>query len=332
MIRRVDIYIEGNVVGDYEKIELFSDEKIVINSSIQNVQDISKVFTDFSQSFTIPASPTNNRIMHHFYESDIDVDLDSTTQQPLWNPNYKRRAFIEIDTVPFRSGKIALEKAQVVNNKVESYTLGFYGDLVSLKDVFGTLKLSDLDFSYYDINYSYSAVKTAITDTSLLRQVRFPLISSDRVWTYGDSSSNDITTNTGSIKYTELFPALSVRAIMSTIQDYFGITFTGNFLSGSNDRYFNLFLWLKNAESYNNSTNAMPVDFISAEVSLKSGSTQMVYEGVGTQVSNLDMIKNEIIFNKIGSYAYYDFSVIDVFFQSTTTCIAYFELYKNGIY
>ena len=44
------------------RIELFQDEKISLTSSIQNVNDISKVFTDYSQSFTIPASDNNNKI------------------------------------------------------------------------------------------------------------------------------------------------------------------------------------------------------------------------------------------------------------------------------
>lgn len=329
MIRKVDIYIEGNVVGDYEKIELFSDEKIVINSSIQNIQDISKVFTDFSQSFTIPASPTNNRIVHYFYESDIDIDLDSTTQKPLWNPNYKRRAFIEIDKVPFRSGSIAIEKAQVVNNKIESYTIGFYGDLTSLKDTFGSLKLSDLDFSSYDIAYSYSNVKTAITDSDPTRNLRFPLISSDRVWTYGDSSSNDITTNTGSINYTELFPALKVSAIFSVIQNYFGITFTGNFISSVNTRWSNLFLWLKNSETFVNTTGAKRFDFTLAQVTkgyAGSVNTQN-YVISGTTYDPYLSLVGDTIFLPKGTQ-----SELKLMFNTSNSCTVYFEVYKNGIY
>ena len=50
----------------YNRIELFDDEKISVTSSIQNVNDISKVFTDYSQSFTIPASANNNEIFRHW--------------------------------------------------------------------------------------------------------------------------------------------------------------------------------------------------------------------------------------------------------------------------
>ena len=59
-MRQVQVYIEGN------KIELFEDEQINVTSSVQNINDISKVFTDFSQSFTVPASTVNNQIFKHF--------------------------------------------------------------------------------------------------------------------------------------------------------------------------------------------------------------------------------------------------------------------------
>ena len=48
--------------GIARRIELFSDEKISVTSSVQDIADISKTFTDFSQSFTVPATPNNNYI------------------------------------------------------------------------------------------------------------------------------------------------------------------------------------------------------------------------------------------------------------------------------
>jgi hypothetical protein len=72
MKRRIQVFIEPVIdSGDYLQLELFNDEQIVVNSSVQNISDISKVFTDFSQSFTVPASAINNAIFKHFYQSDI---------------------------------------------------------------------------------------------------------------------------------------------------------------------------------------------------------------------------------------------------------------------
>ena len=59
MKQDVQLYVKG------QRLDLFQDETIQVTSSIQNVKDISKVFTDFSQSFSVPASRTNNNVFQH---------------------------------------------------------------------------------------------------------------------------------------------------------------------------------------------------------------------------------------------------------------------------
>ena len=293
MIRRVQIYIEGNVVGDYEQIELFNDEKIIVNSSIQNLQDISKVFTDFSQSFTIPASPTNNRIMHHFYESDIDIDTDANGV-PLWNPNVRRNAFIEIDFTPFRSGKIALEKANIVNGKVESYTIGFYGSVINLKDKFGKDKLSDLDLSFLDIPYTFNNVRDIIKGISSYTSIKFPLISSKRLWSYGNSTTTDISINGGAINYTELFPALKISSILAAIENKYVLNFTGNFLL--NNRFTNAYLWCKNTETFSVTTGdvSLSIGSYNKQDGLTTIYNQTTDDGT-VYMNNVNGVKDSIV-------------------------------------
>jgi len=103
-MRQVQVYIEG------QKIELFEDEQINVTSSVQNINDISKVFTDFSQSFTVPASTVNNQIFKHFYQTDIGDPYNPST---LFDHNIRRNALIEIDLTTFRRGKISIEKANI---------------------------------------------------------------------------------------------------------------------------------------------------------------------------------------------------------------------------
>lgn len=238
-MRKVDVYIE--VIADsnnYEKLELFNDEEIQINSSIQNVQDLAKVYTDFTQSFTIPASPHNNRLFEHFYQSDVDAND---------NPNIRRNAFIEIGTIPFRSGKISIESSNIVKGRVESYSITFYGDLTSLKDKFGDKTLKDLDLRSYGMNYSGSNVRGRIINT-VSNDLEFPLITSKRHWTYGLGTSTCIDTTAGAIVYNELFPALKVKRIFEAIQNDFNVSFNSNFF---NQKLFTeLFLWLKNGKDF----------------------------------------------------------------------------------
>ena len=239
-MRSVQIYIEGERDSEnYSEVELFNDENININLSVQNIQDISKVFTDFSQSFTVPASPVNNRIFKHFYESSVVLEPTIIDQR------LRRNAYIEIDRVPFRSGKIQLEKANLVNGQPESYSITFYGDLLTLKDLFSEDKLSDLIFEDYDHTYTGAEVYNRITDGATNYDVRYPLISSKEVWTYGDATSTDISTTSGRIDYTELFPAIKVARIFDVIESTYGINFNGLFLTDK--RFTDLFLLAKNS-------------------------------------------------------------------------------------
>jgi len=243
-MRSVQVYIEGR------RLELFQDEQISVNSSVQNIADISKVFTDFSQSFTVPASPYNNEIFEHFYQSDVDGTIDH---------NIRRRAKIEIDLTDFRRGKIQLEKANLKDGQVESYTITFYGDIRTLKDAFGEDKLNNLDLTSLEFAYDGTEIYNRITDTATDYDVRYPLIANTRFWTYGDATAEDITTNGGAIQYDELFPAVKVSKLFEAIENTYGLTFTGTFLT--DPRFTKCFLFGKNTNEWQFITEAQDIDF-----------------------------------------------------------------------
>jgi hypothetical protein len=236
----------------YERIELFNDEKINVTLSVQNISDISKTFSDFSQSFTIPGSVVNNKIFEHFYQNDVDGTIDH---------NLKRPAYIEIDYVPFRRGVISLEKANMKNGLVDNYSISFYGQLTNLKDIFGEVKLNQLDYSNVAFTYNATNVLSRITDTATDYDVRFPLIANSRLWTYADGGAEDITQNANAIAYTELFPAVKVAKIFEAMQSYFNVTFVGDFFT--DERFTKLFLEAKNATNFTFITEPQDVDFIS---------------------------------------------------------------------
>jgi len=232
-MRGVSVYIEG------QKIDLFDDEQISIKSTQQNIQDISKVFTDFSQSFHIPASVNNNAIFNHFYQNDLTQTIDQ---------NIRRAAFIEIDLTTFREGQISLEKSEVKDNKAHSYQVTFYGNLTSLKDKFGSDKLVDLNYlNSLKHDFTPTEVKNRITDGSTDFKIRYPLIF-DRNVTYNDGASTDLNSNDGAVRYNELFPAIKLIQMLAAITSKYGVAFQGSFLSTK--RFTNAFLLCQNAESF----------------------------------------------------------------------------------
>ena len=238
-MRQVQVYIEG------KKIELFEDEQINVTSSVQNINDISKVFTDFSQSFTVPASTVNNAIFQHFYQSDVG---DVQTGASLIDHNIRRNALIEIDLTTFRRGKIQIEKSNIKNGMAENYQLTFYGEIRTLKDLFGEDKLNQLDLSGLEFAYNGTEIYNRITDLATDYDVRYPLIASSRYWTYKNAGPEDITQSAHAIQYDELFPAVKISKLFDAIQNDYAVTFTGTFLSDA--RFTNVFLYAKNTNDY----------------------------------------------------------------------------------
>jgi hypothetical protein len=304
MERKVQIYIEG------ERLELFNDEKINVNSTVQNIADIAKVFTDFSQSFTVPATPKNNAIFEHFYANEVDGTL---------NYNLRRDAFIEIDLSSFRTGKIQLEKSEIKNLYTDSYTLTFYGDVRSLKDRFSEDKLSQLDYSAYTHPYTGAEVLDRVTDIGMTYDVRYPLISSKRVWQYDEPTTplDNIDTIDGRIFYDELFPAIKVARVFDVLEATYGVTFSGSWLQ--TQRFQQLFMLCKNANSF---TNLTPTERIDITAQSNPSSFDDIYS-----VANDNAI-----------YTYQDtelgdgehFMYMDI--QSLSQpCTYYIDAYRNGV-
>tara|TARA_R110002020_G_scaffold97546_6_gene232526 strand:+ start:2121 stop:4442 length:2322 start_codon:yes stop_codon:yes gene_type:complete len=297
-MRKVQLYINNQLV------DLFDDEKIEITSSIQNIQDISKVYTDFSQSFTVPCSDNNNAIFDFFYNNDV---ANST-----FIAKERADARIEINHSPFRKGQVQLEGSEIKNNQADSYKITFFGDVVTLKDLFGDAKLSDLDYTDIAFNYSGSNVNDRIQNTADL-DVRFPLISSNRVWVYGGGGSNDISNASYPIVFSELFPAIKDKAIIDLIKDKYTVNFTSQFLDSS---YFNKsFTWWKNkAEDLSVVSEALPLLFNDT--------------ASGSNLTNNQAVINYI---PITGNTSYSFQNVIVTITSTTPNVSYYiDVYLNG--
>lgn len=235
----IDELIDDVLTPISKRIELFADETITITSSIQNFNDLGKIFTDYSKSFTVPASAVNNKIFSHWYENSVSDGFDQRKK-------YFGR--IEIDDIPFRFGKFQLEKADKKDNMIESYTINFTGNLTQLKDRFKDDKLNSLDYSELNFDYNLTNIGNILYSGTLNPYVALPLIGGDRRFECGTASAFDITTTAGEIDTRTLFPAIPVWKIFEYIQSAYGLTFSGVFLESI--VFKKLWLYLKNAEKF----------------------------------------------------------------------------------
>ena len=222
MKREVQLYIQDT------RVDLFKDETISITDSIQNISDISKVFTPFSQQFSLPASSVNNKLFKHYYNFDIQDGFDA---------RFQVTARIEINQVPFRSGKIRLDGVSMKNNLPYAYKVIFFGEPSSLNDTFGDEDLSSLNaLSAYDILYTgtdfLNAFKTGLQSstnpatTTANRNIVVPLILLENYYTYDTATStNKLKTASFTNLKTDLKPAIKLKRIIEAIQTQYDLTF-----------------------------------------------------------------------------------------------------------
>tara|TARA_B110000285_G_scaffold203670_1_gene240006 strand:+ start:28738 stop:31788 length:3051 start_codon:yes stop_codon:yes gene_type:complete len=248
---QLQLYIEG------QEVEMFKDESFTLTQSIQDIRDISKIFTDFTKTFNVPASKNNNKIFKHFYNFNI-LGFDARK---------KKESTLLMNYKPFKEGKIKLEGVQLKNNEPETYKLTFYGNLVNLKDVLGEDLLSGLvNLEYFNFEYTDTNIKEYLSTgkdvdffgETIDKGLVFPLITVRSRLIYDTSAGN--TDKIKNVNYlgsnvnkglplNELKPALRLYSIIKAIEvQYAELEFDRSFFSTTNTAFYGLYLWLHNKE------------------------------------------------------------------------------------
>ena len=249
-MQKVQVYIGS------DRLDLFSDETLSINQSIQNIRDIAKIFTEFTQTFSVPASQNNNKIFKHYYNYNIVGGFDA---------RQKSSASIELNYIPWKSGFIALNGVDLKNNVAHTYRVTFYGETINLKDILGDDMLSNLaPLASENLLYDSSTVQAKLQadPTNTSTKIIAPLITHTSRLTYESGSTDtegknlayNTTTNypKRGLLYSDLKYAIRVDTIIQAIQSYYttanlfpsNIVFSDDFFNTSNANYYNLFMWL----------------------------------------------------------------------------------------
>lgn len=233
---KVGVYIQG------ERLDLYEDESISVKQVTQDLKDISKVFGDFSQTFNIPASRNNNRILKNWFNADIDNGFDA---------RLRVSGRITINTIDFKLGKFRLDSSEVENNRPKNYKLTFFGNVIKIKDLIGEDYLKDLDWlDNFNHAYDGGVVKDGLTDgldftvdsVTYNDAVIYPMISYKRQWFFNSDASDDTGTDqlvniayasgkSNGIVSGNLKPAIRLYLIVKAIEEKYGITFNSPFFN-----------------------------------------------------------------------------------------------------
>ena len=266
-MQQVQLYIND------KRVEMFDYESVSITDSLKNVKDVSKIFTEYSQTFSLPASRVNNKVFSHYYNSDIEDGFDARIRVP---------ARLELNSIPFKSGYIKLEGVDLKDNKANKYRVTFFGNTITLKELLGEDLLSSLswleNFSFkengdallYDADdietYLTTEVSKTVDSVSYVNPIQVPLIThSQRLYydstqghSHDDNHSGNVYHEQGSghehgVKWNELKYALKLNIIIKAIEKKYTIAngysqnlvFSDDFfqLETSND-FSDLYMWL----------------------------------------------------------------------------------------
>ena len=243
-MQKLVLYI-GNqgVYTEEQRVDLFKDESVSFTQTIQNVKDIKKIFTEFTKTFAVPASKRNNKIFEHYYNFNVSNGFDA---------RIKVDAALELNDIPYKTGKIALTGVDLKNNLAHTYKITFYGNTVDLKDILGESQLSTLSsLSQYNTNYNFNTVLATMQSAQFSGDLLVPLIThTDRLKydtssnTYGNLYFRNLFGNTG-VSWFQFKYALRLKSIIDAIQIDYPITFSDDFFNNSSNTDFNnLFMWL----------------------------------------------------------------------------------------
>ena len=256
-MQKLQLYISN------QRIDLFKDEQVSFNQSIQNIKDPAKIFTEFTQTFTVPASKTNNQVFKHYYNFNV-VNPNNLTLS-AFDARSKVDANIELNNVAFKQGYIRLDGVDLKLNKAYAYRITFFGETVNIKDILREDKLGVLsDLNQYNLTYDATNIKAKLQNTS--NAILCPLITSganhgepsknfSRLYydsqTHGTNNGNLYWhtgggSNQNGVYWKDLKYAIRLYEIIEAIENNpnYNLTFTRDFFSTTNAEFYNLHMWL----------------------------------------------------------------------------------------
>jgi len=302
----IQLFIEDNDGSDV-RVDLFKDESVTITQTIQNVRDIGSIFTDFTRTFNIPASPNTNKLFKHYYNSDI-VGSDNTLIS-AFDARNRKNSRIELNHTPFKKGQIRLDGVFLKDNKPNSYKITFFGNTVKLSTLMGDDTLSALDLSAFNTVYTAGQIKSKLQNP--ISDFIVPIITHTRRLVYNSGSTtysgivDNIAKTAGdnkALSLKELKYALRVHKIIEAIQTKYDLTFSDDFLNTTNTPYYNLYMWLHRksgdvgtdsqvVEPFSQAINTFQTGTFSAGASYDS---QVISNGSKLTVSGNDNINFEL--------------------------------------
>ena len=194
----------NKLIIEGKEADLKADERIKLTRQVNDLREVKNKRTDFTNQFTLPYTPANNKIFEHVrvYSSTSTTPYRYLDCQLLLN-GYP----VTIE------GKIVLDKTDK-----RGYRVTVYAGLFNLFDELKNKKLSELDLSEYSHFITLSEVTSRNSNNT---NIFYPLFNDG----YGIN---------GNVNIKNLFPFIKNSVLVSKMFNGIGFNVAGDFLNTDN--------------------------------------------------------------------------------------------------
>jgi hypothetical protein len=140
--------------NEYLSLDLYDDIDIPLTYTILDIREPEKRKTNFSKTIKLPGTKNNNRIFNHIYE---------VSGSSKFNPNIRKEVIIIQGGVQVMRGNMQLKSINRKDQNFIDYDVLISGDFTSLFADVGVSKLSDLDLTEWEHEWSAENVKSTWT-------------------------------------------------------------------------------------------------------------------------------------------------------------------------
>ena len=214
----------GGAFNELLPVDLFQDESVELNRQLKDLQDLSTIWTDYTQSFQIPASDTNNLIFADWFDENIVLGG--------WNPNLGKDATLYIHSIPVYNGRVEFIGCKYKDGIPQLYNIVFYGTTKKILDVWGETLLNELNWSAYNHTANYANILSSWDQALLSGDILWPIADYNQGWRYSTMAGvNGNIRDPRGIEVDDLRPAIRLNAMLTTAFSAAGYTLSGSFLT-----------------------------------------------------------------------------------------------------
>lgn len=217
-------------------LDTIQEEDISFVIEAEDIQDISSIRSNYTETFRLPATTNNNNFFENYFEVN-SVDFD---------PTLKIEAFILFDGALWKSGQLRLETVfrNDASNIIE-YEVFFVGEIGDLSSQIGNGNINELDLSHLAHTQNYNNIISSWTYSLFNGDIVYGMY--DLGQTYGGGSfaneepriikslatqDKPITMSSFPYQIKQWRPSIRVKTIIDAIFAETEYTYTSNFFSG----------------------------------------------------------------------------------------------------